>query len=232
MEPVVPSWGDLPAELWLRFLANLPLEDVCRAQRVCKRLKDLVNDAQPLWRELYRATFGAVASSGDAEEQQQGRQAGGGGLPRRDGGRSEQRSGSQGEEEGQRQQPGSSSGATNCRAGTAAAAQAALSGTKRQRSGAAAPVCFPGTPAGSARAPPAEAPPALDGAAIDWRARFKSRCGEHSIPNSGTLACQPAVGLTHHPQSRLTDCCRLPVAQVCGGGAAAAAHAAGKEAEG
>lgn len=165
------SWGDLPAELWLRVLGRLPLEDLCRTQRACKRLRDLVNDSQSLWRALYDATFGAAATGGG---EPQSSQAGGGKGQAGRGGRNAGR----GEQEGRRQQPCSSSSGVPAAATTAASLDA-LPAAKRRRSEPARPACSSGSPAGSAPGQPAAALPALaaDGAATDWRALFKSRCG-------------------------------------------------------
>lgn len=47
---------DLPDELVLRALASLPLEDLCRLQRVCRRLQSLAV-ADGLWEALHQRTY-------------------------------------------------------------------------------------------------------------------------------------------------------------------------------
>lgn len=65
-EDAAPTFGELPDELLPLVLSFLPLEDVCRLQRVCRRLRRAVGDAgDGLWHRLWRERWG------DEEPQQQ-----------------------------------------------------------------------------------------------------------------------------------------------------------------
>lgn len=65
-----PTFDDaLRDELLPLVLQHLPLEDLCRVQRVCRRLHDAVAAAQGVWQRLYERTWPQEYAAGVSNPQ-------------------------------------------------------------------------------------------------------------------------------------------------------------------
>lgn len=58
------SFADLDDALLEQVALHLPLEDLCRACRVCSRLRAVIMGAQEVWRSLFEATYGSSSGGG------------------------------------------------------------------------------------------------------------------------------------------------------------------------